>query len=102
MKKTNRQTANIFLALLIGLYLSVSAAYAQTEKPNIFVIWGDDIGRTNISVFSKGVMGYRTPNIDRIANEGMLFTDAYADQSCRDLLLAHAPVFSHFLRCRDS
>ena len=82
MKKTNRQTANIFLALLIGLYLSVSAAYAQTEKPNIVVIWGDDIGRTNISVFSKGVMGYRTPNIDRIANEGMLFTDAYADQSC--------------------
>jgi len=51
-------------------------------KPNILVIWGDDIGQSNLSCFTKGVMGYRTPNIDRIANEGMLFTDYYAEQSC--------------------
>src|SRR5262245_46112018 len=52
------------------------------KKPNILVIWGDDIGQSNLSCYSKGVMGYRTPNIDRIANEGMIFTDYYAEQSC--------------------
>ena len=55
---------------------------ANVKKPNFLVIWGDDIGQSNLSVFSKGVMGYRTPNIDRIANEGMLFTDYYGEQSC--------------------
>jgi arylsulfatase len=52
------------------------------RKPNILVIFGDDIGQTNVSAYSMGVMGYRTPNIDRIAREGMLFTDDYAEQSC--------------------
>ncbi|MBM7061928.1 arylsulfatase [Pseudomonas sp. UL073] len=52
------------------------------EKPNILVIFGDDIGITNISKYSYGMMGYPTPNIDRIANEGMLFTDYYGEQSC--------------------
>jgi arylsulfatase A-like enzyme len=52
------------------------------KKPNILVVWGDDIGQSNLSCFTKGMMGYRTPNIDRIANEGMLFTDYYAEQSC--------------------
>ena len=51
-------------------------------KPNILVIWGDDIGITNLSCYSDGLMGYRTPNIDRIANEGMRFTDGYGEQSC--------------------
>jgi phosphoglycolate phosphatase-like HAD superfamily hydrolase len=51
-------------------------------KPNILVIFGDDIGQTNVSAYSMGVMGYRTPNIDRIAREGMMFTDYYAEQSC--------------------
>ena len=51
-------------------------------KPNIVVIWGDDIGITNLSCYSDGLMGYRTPNIDRIAQEGMRFTDCYAEQSC--------------------
>jgi len=51
-------------------------------KPNILVLWGDDIGQSNLSCFTKGMMGYRTPNIDRVANEGVLFTDYYADQSC--------------------
>src|ERR1051325_9262504 len=52
------------------------------KKPNILVIWGDDIGITNLSCYSHGVMGYRTPNIDRIAAEGMMFTDSYGEQSC--------------------
>jgi arylsulfatase A-like enzyme len=55
---------------------------AESEKPNILVIWGDDIGITNLSCYSDGLMGYRTPNIDRIADEGMRFTDSYGEQSC--------------------
>lgn len=51
-------------------------------KPNIIVIFGDDIGQTNLSIYSHGLMGYQTPNIDRIAKEGILFTDYYAEQSC--------------------
>jgi arylsulfatase A-like enzyme len=54
----------------------------KTEKPNILVIWGDDIGISNLSCYSSGLMGYRTPNIDRLANEGMRFTDSYGEQSC--------------------
>ena len=55
---------------------------AQSEKPNILVLWGDDIGIWNISHFSRGMMGYQTPNIDRIAKEGASFTDYYGQQSC--------------------
>src|SRR5689334_17368391 len=54
----------------------------KTKQPNILVMWGDDIGQSNLSCYTKGMMGYRTPNIDRIAKEGMIFTDAYAEQSC--------------------
>src|SRR5216110_390947 len=54
----------------------------QAGKPNILVIWGDDIGISNLSCYSDGVMGYRTPNIDRVAAEGMRFTDYYGEQSC--------------------
>jgi arylsulfatase A-like enzyme len=53
-----------------------------SKKPNIIVIFGDDIGITNLSCYSDGLMGYRTPNIDRLAKEGMKFTDSYAEQSC--------------------
>jgi arylsulfatase len=52
------------------------------RKPNILVFWGDDIGITNLSCYSHGIMGYRTPNIDRLAREGMMFTDSYGEQSC--------------------
>ena len=52
------------------------------NKPNILVIWGDDIGYTNLSCYAHGVMGYQTPSIDRVAREGMMFTDNYAEQSC--------------------
>jgi arylsulfatase A-like enzyme len=51
-------------------------------KPNILVIWGDDIGISNLSCYTHGLMGYQTPNIDRIAKEGMMFTDSYGEQSC--------------------
>jgi arylsulfatase len=54
----------------------------MADKPNILIIWGDDIGISNLSCYSQGVMGYRTPNIDRIAAEGALFTDYYGEQSC--------------------
>jgi arylsulfatase A-like enzyme len=53
-----------------------------SDKPNILIIWGDDIGITNLSCYSDGIMGYRTPNIDRLADEGMRFTDYYGEQSC--------------------
>jgi arylsulfatase A-like enzyme len=52
------------------------------SKPNILVIWGDDIGISNVSCYTMGLMGYKTPNIDRIAKEGLLFTDSYGEQSC--------------------
>ena len=55
---------------------------ADQKKPNILIIWGDDIGIQNLSCYSHGMMGYRTPNIDRVAHEGMLFTDCYGEQSC--------------------
>jgi arylsulfatase len=54
----------------------------KTDKPNILVIWGDDIGIANLSCYSHGLMGYQTPNIDRLAEEGMMFTDSYGEQSC--------------------
>jgi arylsulfatase A-like enzyme len=57
-------------------------AIAQQKMPNICIIWGDDIGQSNISAYTKGLMGYRTPNIDSVAKEGMIFTDYYAEQSC--------------------
>jgi arylsulfatase len=55
---------------------------SESKQPNIVVFWGDDIGISNLSCYSDGVMGYRTPNIDRIADEGMRFTDSYGEQSC--------------------
>jgi arylsulfatase len=62
--------------------LLAGSAAAQAKRPNILVIFGDDVGLTDISVYSHGVMGIQTPNIDRIAKEGMMFTDYYAEQSC--------------------
>ena len=55
---------------------------AQEKRPNILIIWGDDIGQFNLSAYNLGMMGYRTPNIDRLAKEGALFTDWYGQQSC--------------------
>jgi arylsulfatase len=68
----------LFSVFILGTATLVSAA----EKPNILVIWGDDIGQSNISAYTRGLVGYKTPNIDRIAHEGILFTDYYGEQSC--------------------
>jgi len=78
-------TRNIWLGLaaLVPVATVASApATAQQQRPNIVIVWGDDIGQSNISTYSRGVMGYATPNIDRVAREGVLFTDYYAEQSC--------------------
>jgi len=68
--------------VLAVLFALISTSGHTADRPNILVIWGDDVGWFNISAYNRGMMGYRTPNIDRIANEGMLFTDAYGEQSC--------------------
>ncbi len=74
----------IKLIRFLGLFAlgAFPLAAQAADKPNILVIWGDDVGRSNISAYTMGMMGYRTPNIDRIANEGMIFTDYYGEQSC--------------------
>lgn len=71
----------LLMSLMVTMVFSVVHVLAQ-DKPNILVIWGDDIGWYNISAYNLGTMGYKTPNIDRIAKEGALFTDWYAQQSC--------------------
>src|SRR5262245_25546597 len=70
------------MPVLLLCALAVPGAQAQAKKPNILVIWGDDIGTWNISFNSRGMMGYKTPNIDRLAKEGLSFTDYYGQQSC--------------------
>ncbi|MEA3412138.1 MAG: arylsulfatase [Pseudomonadota bacterium] len=74
----NRFATLIFLLLA----LAAGGATAKTDKPNILVVWGDDVGQSNISTYTHGLMGYKTPSIDRIANEGVTFTDYYGEQSC--------------------
>jgi arylsulfatase len=83
-KSINRGLAAGLAAVGIALGAAgfVAPASAQTKKPNILVIWGDDVGWSNVSAYNMGMMGYRTPNVDRLADEGMLFTDYYAQQSC--------------------
>ena len=70
------------LAILGTAMMAASTTTFAAEKPNILVIWGDDIGQSNVSAYTFGLMGYKTPNIDSIAKEGMMFTDYYAEQSC--------------------
>jgi arylsulfatase len=84
MKRNNKLLSCSLSLLTAGMVLfgAISPAQAADKKPNILVIWGDDIGNQNISHNSRGVMGYQTPNIDRIAKEGVGFTDYYAQQSC--------------------
>ena len=79
--KPQRITLSALAALTVVL-LSIAQAIAQQQRPNIVIIWGDDIGQSNVSAYSHGLMGYKTPNIDRVAKEGMIFTDYYAEQSC--------------------
>ncbi|MEN8689726.1 MAG: arylsulfatase [Desulfobacterales bacterium] len=79
MKKRAMFYCSTFIVVMI---LAAGMAWAAEPKPNILVVWGDDIGQSNISAYTMGLMGYRTPNIDRIAKEGMMFTDYYGEQSC--------------------
>ncbi|MGB0390125.1 MAG: arylsulfatase [Salibacteraceae bacterium] len=80
MKRTNK------IAIILGIvafgFSTLTVDAQKSKKPNILVIWGDDIGQSNISAYTFGLVGYQTPNIDRIAKEGMMFTDYYAEQSC--------------------
>ena len=69
-------------SLAACIVVTVSSVVRAQEKPNILIIWGDDIGTWNISHNNRGMMAYETPNIDRIAKEGLSFTDYYAQQSC--------------------
>jgi len=71
-----------FAVLAVLTWTVGPAAAAKKKKPNILVIWGDDIGVHNISAYNHGIMGYKTPNIDKIADQGAMFTDWYAQQSC--------------------
>ena len=86
--RTKLNRAGVMTALAVVVTLGVAAAgtatptVAQERKPNILIIWGDDIGGFNISAYNQGEMGYRTPNIDRLAKEGAMFTDWYGQQSC--------------------
>jgi arylsulfatase len=80
------RNASIFVKLtilIIALFSNLAQAEpSATKKPNILIIWGDDIGEFNLSAYHRGVMGYKTPNIDAIAQQGALFTDWYGQQSC--------------------
>src|SRR5262245_8466575 len=77
-----RQFHALILVAVVALLGAIAPASAADKKPNILVIFGDDIGIPQISAYTQGLMGYRTPNIDRIAKEGALFTDSYGQQSC--------------------
>ena len=75
-------TATLSRGAALSVLLCAATSVFASEKPNILVVWGDDIGQSNISSYTHGLMGYQTPNIDRIAQEGMTFTDYYGEQSC--------------------
>ena len=79
-KFSGGRSAVSIVSLLFVVFSTPSMSAA--EKPNILVIWGDDIGWSNISAYHRGMLGGSTPNIDRIANEGAIFTDYYGEQSC--------------------
>jgi arylsulfatase len=83
-KQTNRrmQRFKLVASVLSCLFLAAASAQAQTRKPNMLVIFGDDIGIANLSCYSGGLMGYETPNIDRVAREGIRFLHYYGEQSC--------------------
>ena len=82
MKSRSITRINLLYTIVCICFLLTSTNLYGQEKPNIVVIWGDDIGWFNINAYNHGMMGYKTPNIDRIANEGTMFTDWYGQQSC--------------------
>jgi arylsulfatase len=82
VRNAGRWVGPVVAAAVLGLLTGVPAVSHAQQKPNILVIWGDDIGTWNVSHNNRGMMGYMTPNIDRVAREGVAFTDYYAQQSC--------------------
>ena len=82
VKEPFRKRSLICFTAILSLFMMSGLAWAKKDKPNILVIWGDDIGVHNISAYNHGIMGYETPNIDRLATEGAMFTHYYAQQSC--------------------
>ena len=72
----------IFATFVVSVALNQPLAAQTSSKPNIVIIWGDDIGQADVSAYSRGLMGFKTPNIDRVAKEGVMFTDYYGEQSC--------------------
>lgn len=78
----NKLANTVRLAVFMAVAFMAVPTSAADKKPNILIIWGDDIGYWNVSAYNRGMMGYKTPNIDRIAQEGALFTDWYGQQSC--------------------
>ena len=81
-----RQIPGSIVAILYVLFFNGTQALAVEKNPNILVVWSDDVGYWNVSAYNQGMMGYQTPNIDSIANDGVLFTDWYAQQSCTAML----------------
>ena len=77
-----RKIALLIMILAVPMLMMAQKKNKKADKPNILVIWGDDIGQSNISAYTFGLVGYKTPNIDRLAKEGMMFTDYYSEQSC--------------------
>jgi arylsulfatase A-like enzyme len=82
LRETMLAQANVNASAILAAVTTGQTSGSDGKKPNVLVIWGDDIGQFNISAYNMGVMGYKTPNIDRIAREGALFTDWYGQQSC--------------------
>jgi len=77
-----KRSSKLLLALSVGVVTAMMPTQLLAKKPNILVMWGDDVGYYNSSAYNQGMMGYKTPNLDSIAKEGALFTDMYAQQSC--------------------
>jgi arylsulfatase A-like enzyme len=77
-----KRLVTVLAGIALALIGSGTPTFGQSKKPNILVIFGDDVGYWNISAYNHGMMGYKTPNIDRVAKQGALFTDYYAQQSC--------------------
>lgn len=80
--KIKSEFGNLIMLFALACFASIQVNAQDTKKPNVLIIWGDDIGISNISAYSSGLMGYMTPNIDRIANEGERFLQYYGEQSC--------------------
>lgn len=96
MARANYRRSCVALTAFLTVSFMASVNVSAQQKPNILLIMSDDVGISNISAYSRGLVGYQTPNIDRLAKEGLLFTDYYAEQSCTAgrsaFILGQSPV----------